>query len=198
MSQKRESELDETWSLGTVDQLVLSRDGLARRAILRYQNAQENFHRVSDRNIRSVVKIWSVDDQNVDEDLAALHRRLRQTGRGSELVDQLLVHGGQGPAAPTPDLLQLDQVLAAASWACVSCCCRSHCKIGHTTDQQPATSLLRTLLSPRAVLPLQDLGHALHPQVEVDTHDEEAAEEELQSCECSLTALMNNLNLQLE
>ena len=152
MFQKRESELDESWSLGTVDQLVQSRDGLARRAILRYQNPQENFHRVSDRHIRSVVKIWSVDDQNVDEDLAALQRRLRLTVRGAELVDQLLVHGDQGPAVPATDLLHLDQVLAAASWACMSCCCQSHCQIGHTTDEKPATTLMRSLLSHRAVV----------------------------------------------
>ena len=79
MFQKRESALDESWSLGTVDQLVLSRDGLARRAILRYQNYKEDFSRVTDRHIRSVVKVWSIDDVNVDEDMAELQRRHRVT-----------------------------------------------------------------------------------------------------------------------
>ena len=133
----------------------------------------------------------------MDEDLAALNRRLRQTVRGAGLVDQLLLHGDQVPAVPTPDLLQLDQVLAAATWACMSCCCKSHCKIGHTTEQKPATTLLRTLLSSRAVLPLCDLSHVLHPQVEVEAAEDEP-EEESKSCECSLTALMNNLSLKLD
>ena len=70
--QKKDGELDNAWSLGRIDQLVKSRDGFSRRAVIRYQNAKENFMRTSDRHIRSLIKVWAVDDQNVDEDLAQL------------------------------------------------------------------------------------------------------------------------------
>ena len=88
--QKKESELDTAWTLGTIDQLVKGRDDLARRAVVRYQNPSENFHRVTDRHIRSLVKIWSIDDQNVDEDLAELLKQLQATGETCDLLDQLV------------------------------------------------------------------------------------------------------------
>ena len=61
--QKKESELDSAWSLGTIDQLIEGRDGMYRRAIVKYRNANENLDRVTDRGIRSLVKIWSLDEQ---------------------------------------------------------------------------------------------------------------------------------------
>ena len=60
---------------------------MARRVIVKYMNHSEDFHRMTDRHIRSLVKIWAVDDQNVDEDLAELQRRLKVTAGG---LDQLL------------------------------------------------------------------------------------------------------------
>ena len=36
--QKDESALAIRWTLGTIDQLVIGRDGLARRAMVKYQN----------------------------------------------------------------------------------------------------------------------------------------------------------------
>ena len=89
MFQKSESDLGSRWTLGTVDQLVKSKDGLARRAIVRYKNFKEEFHRVTDRSIRSLVKIWSCDDLNIDDDLAELHKRLCSSDRGRELVRQV-------------------------------------------------------------------------------------------------------------
>ena len=185
---RRESELDVAWTLGTVDQLVQGRDGLSRRAIVRYQNFKEDFHRFSDRGIRSVVKVWSVDDQNVDEDLAALQKRLRKTPRGAELVDQLVEAGPQGLDAPAPP--------RQLSHLCVTCCCDSHCKFTHYTAPKPDPVLV-SLLSHRAVHPVHE-SSLVHPaQIKVEDHDE-TADELLETCECSLTALMNNLSLNLD
>ena len=46
--QKTESALDSAWTVGQVDQLIASRDGLIRRVILKYFNASEDFPRFSD------------------------------------------------------------------------------------------------------------------------------------------------------
>ena len=186
--QKRESELDVAWTLGTVDQLVQGRDGMSRRAIVRYQNFKEDFHRLSDRGIRSLLKVWSVDDQNVDEDLAALQRRLRKTARGAELVDQLVAAGPQGLDVPAPPH-QLSHV-------CTTCCCDSHCKFGHTAASNPDPMLI-SLLTRRTVHPVHEHAHVYPVQVEVGDHDEPAVEL-METCDCSLTALMNNLSLNLE
>ena len=55
-----------------------------RRAIVRYKNFKEEFHRVTDRSIRILVKIWSCDDLNIDDDLAELNKRLCNSDRTSE------------------------------------------------------------------------------------------------------------------
>ena len=195
MFQKEESALDNTWSLATVDQLVQGRDGLSRRAILRYKNFKEAFHRVSDRHVRSVVKVWSVDDQNVDEDLAELQKRLRKTNRGEELVDQLLAAGPQGPDVPVRHHQQAATVTSSSS-SCNTCCCSSHCRFGHNPTQKSATAVMRSLLSHRAVDPLADPAHVAVDEVHHD--DQDLADEHATSCDCSLTTLMSSLNLNLD
>ena len=56
-SRRKNLNFDNTWSLGTIDQLIEGRDGIYRRAIVKYRNANENLDRVTDRGIRSIVKI---------------------------------------------------------------------------------------------------------------------------------------------
>ena len=51
--QKSESALSSAWTLGRVDQVVRSRDGLIRRVIVKYRNSNEEFDRVTERSARS-------------------------------------------------------------------------------------------------------------------------------------------------
>ena len=193
--QKRESELDTSWTLATIDQLVKGRDGLSRRAVVKYQNPKENFHRVTDRHIRSLVKVWSVDDQNIDEDLAELQRRLMTTGESCDLLDQLL-QAGPGGGHPQP----IPGPTVNLATACDKCCCDGHCKSSHPADQQPPSTLMSALLAQRPV----DLGHSDEYQLglalgdldQAAAHDGEHAEED--SCDCSLTAVMSSLSLNLD
>ena len=197
--QKKESELDTCWTLGTIDQLVKGRDGLARRAIVKYQNFKEDFHRLTDRHIRSLVKIWSVDDQNFDEDLAELQRRLMANEQSCELLDQLL-QAGPGGGLPQPMPGPHSAATLRFSSACGICCCDSHCRVSHPVVQQPTSNVMSVLLAMRAVdlgneaqlqPALDDLGHS-------DGHEEEYAEDRSSNCDCSLTALLSSLNLNLE
>ena len=202
MFQKTESELDSKWTLGTVDQLVRGRDGLVRRAVVRYQNYSEDFHRLSDRHTRRLVKIWSVDDQNIDQDLAELQRRLEMTERGSALVVQLL----EAPTVlhlPAAEPFNTDGEPAAFQSsplihsACGFCCCDSHCRIGHQTLQKPAGHVLVTLLTKRVLNPILLLpsGHLVAQEDHVE--DDVQEEDSIDGCECSLTSILNSLSLNL-
>ena len=80
---KEQNELASDWKIGVVDQLIKSRDGLIRRVLIRYYNASENDPstgrynpRITDRSIRGVVKLWSMDEVSLMEDLSELSRRL--------------------------------------------------------------------------------------------------------------------------
>ena len=92
--QKKDSVLEHEWTMGRIDQLVVGRDGLARRAIVRYQNATEDFKRTSDRSVRSLVKIFSLDDCSVEEDLEILHKHLLANVAYQKLLGELV--SGQG------------------------------------------------------------------------------------------------------
>ena len=74
--QKEESALGSTWTVGEVDQVISGRDGLIRRAIIKYYNASENHPQFTDRAVRKLVKLWSMDEACLFDDLAELQERI--------------------------------------------------------------------------------------------------------------------------
>ena len=138
--------------------------------MVRYKNFKEDFHRLTDRNIRSLIKIWSCDDLSIDDDLADLQRRLKHTESGGDLVKQVHDHGGHGADDPTPDHLEVAKALSASGW----------------------TSLLNRI----SVKPGSSLVLPLHTD-ENDEHLGEDTEEEA-GCECSLPGILESLSVNLE
>ena len=86
MFQKDDSHLDGRWTLGTADQVIKSKDGIVRRVVVKYTNAGEEFPRFTDRNVRSLVKLWSIDDLSIEEDLAKVHEKLASSCYGFKQV----------------------------------------------------------------------------------------------------------------
>lgn len=81
--QKSESALGSPWIIGEVDQVIVGRDGFIRRAIIKYFNASENdpeagryHHQLTDRAVRSLVKLWSIDEACLFDDLSELQQRI--------------------------------------------------------------------------------------------------------------------------
>ena len=77
--QKKDSPLSSTWTVGQVDQIIASRDGFIRRAIIKYFNAGENHPQLTDRSVRKMIKLWSIDEACLSEDLVELQERLDKT-----------------------------------------------------------------------------------------------------------------------
>ena len=155
-----------------------------RRAIVKYRNANENLDRVTDRGIRSLVKIWSLDDQNVDEDLAELQTRLKNSDQAEEVLNQLI---SVGPDAIPQVLCNMPKLKLD------SCCCVNHCRIEHTSDVKPiriqssSRFLRQTSIMTEGI---HTLSYPIEPQSEqLDDND---------YCSCTLNAMMTNLNLNLE
>ena len=142
------------------------------------------------------MKIWSIDDVNVDDDLADLQRRLEKSPSVAEQLGQL-VSAGQDPQLSLP---AQQEVTTPQGVVCRACCCRSHCSIEHNTIQRGASSVVKTLLSHVTVHPVPEAGLVLHAQVEdgVNGDVDEVEEIQMENCKCSLTKLMENLNLNLE
>ena len=95
--QKEESELGSTWTIVQVDQVIASKDGLIRRAVIKYFNPNENHPRFTDRAARTLVKLWSLDESCLFDDLKELHQRLHAKDAGQVDEIQLLVEPAQVP-----------------------------------------------------------------------------------------------------
>ena len=76
--QKKESELSSPWIIGRVDQVVRGRDGIIRKAFIRYTNPKESIQRVTERSARKLIKIWSADDPDLQADLMEIQGRINQ------------------------------------------------------------------------------------------------------------------------
>ena len=82
------------WKIGEVDQVIVGRDGLIRRAVIKYYNGDEKTSvyrpltpQFTDRAVRSLVKLWSMDEACLFDDLAELQGRV-------DAVDKVMVGVG--------------------------------------------------------------------------------------------------------
>ena len=71
---KEESEFASKWMIGQVDSVTRSKDGFIQRASIRYHNANEENPRITERAVRSLVKLFHIDDNGFQEDMAMVER----------------------------------------------------------------------------------------------------------------------------
>ena len=128
--QKSESQLSSPWTVGMIAELEMSRDNLIRKVVIKYRNASESQDRTTGRNVRTVCKIWSVDDFNLQDDLVELHSRLRDVlpndvfNQHSQDITYYYLHPPQSSSG------RVDAQPAQEN-ALDSCCCLSHCSMTH-------------------------------------------------------------------
>ena len=78
------------WIMGRVDQVITGQDGLVREATVAYRNFGENFNRLTNRAARSLVRIFSIDEGCIQEDLSELQKRIDKLRdrAGDDAADQ--------------------------------------------------------------------------------------------------------------
>lgn len=112
--QKEDSPLSKTkpWTIGQVDQVIASRDGHIRRAVIKYYNYGEKNPHFTDRSVRTLVKLWSLDESCLFDDLKELQTRLTRTDRvDAEVCGNL----GDGVHGQGDDQLEGDPGLGVPS-----------------------------------------------------------------------------------
>ena len=73
--------------MGRVNQVIRGRDGLIREATIAYRNHSETFNRMTNRAVRSLVKLFSIDEDCIQEDLAVLQKRIDRMSGQDPVVD---------------------------------------------------------------------------------------------------------------
>ena len=112
---KKESKLDGKWIVGVIDSLERSRDSLIRMVWVRYQNAKEVQPQLTSRTVRQLVKLWSIEDHHISEDLAELERKFGKS-RDFELANAANdeIHGD---VEDPPDLATDENTIANDDFA---------------------------------------------------------------------------------
>ena len=82
---KKDGELDGSWQVGVVDEVERSNDGIIRRVSIKYHNASEDIPRFTDRSVRSVVKLFNVDEGTWKTDMAQVQKLLNDCGADIQL-----------------------------------------------------------------------------------------------------------------
>ena len=77
---KHENDLEANWSVGQVDQVIRSKDGFIRRAVVKYFNPGDDRPQFTDRAVRKLVKLWSLDDSCIFEDLHEVSHKIANSG----------------------------------------------------------------------------------------------------------------------
>ena len=67
--QKIEDDLASNWILGIVEEVIKSRDDVVRKVVIKYQNANENISRCTERTARKIIKLFHIDDTNWLDDM---------------------------------------------------------------------------------------------------------------------------------
>ena len=109
---RKETSLDKRWLMGAVEALEHGRDGLIRMVDIRYKNRGEGPFEVTNRSVRRVVKLWSIEDMSLCDDLAELTKKFKEA---QKVVDAQGVQGEQDPVgADQEDLTDAGQGEAEA------------------------------------------------------------------------------------
>ena len=108
--QKTAGDLSSSWTVGTIENLIRSKDKKIRKVIVRYTNATEDGFRITDRAFHSIIKLFSIEDAYFIEDLAEVERRLGALGLADNVTVQVQV-----------ELAKTD----------CGCCCSGHCAHSH-------------------------------------------------------------------
>ena len=108
--QKTENELSSDWTVGMVHYVTRSKDGVIRRVCVKYFNHKENKPRFTDRAVRSLVKLFRIDDSYFMEDMAKVEKLMADL-KSKEM----------------PKNVEPTKIRGAVAMTC-KCCCPGHCK----------------------------------------------------------------------
>ena len=132
---KIENDLSSKWTVGQIDSVERSKDGVVRRVKVRYYNHDENYARFSERCVRSLVRLFNIEDNYWIEDMAKyekLVQELKTEARKEKVDPVLIVKNADGNYAVKSN------AAAKPEMSC-DCCCQAHCKLNFHSKSRKST-----------------------------------------------------------
>ena len=127
---KVENELNNKWTVGKVSEVICSSDGKARKAIVVYQNSNEDFNnkRTTERAIRSLVKLFNIDDKLWTSELFGVEKIIEEIDE----EENSTVSEGDKDTSGSQEIgskLKLFVKQKSGGKPCKQCCCPDHCSL---------------------------------------------------------------------
>ena len=124
---KTEGEFDTKWTVGQVETVTRSKDGVVRRAQIRYHNHNEKVPRFTDRAVQSLVRIFNIEDDYFITDMAKYEKLVSTIEKNSvdddKKVEPLKLVRTKGIGGE----FEVRKAVNTAKKSC-KCCCEGHCK----------------------------------------------------------------------
>ena len=132
--QKTENDISSVWTVGQIESFVRGKDGKIRRVQVRYNNHKEDFTRTTERSVRSLVRLFHIEDDYFIDDINE--------------AEKLFKHFN---LLPVPEVAaddgEVGVVTAAIKKKC-KCCCAAHSSLSkHSVNGQLAGVSLTNLYS---------------------------------------------------
>ena len=162
MFKKVDNDLNSNWTVGQVEDVIKSKDGVVRRANIRYHNHSETHHnpQFTDRAVRTLVRLFSLEDSYFVEDMTEVERIVGNLNRDTEaeVENRRLVQTENGGV-----MFVGSSFVANAE---CDCCCSGHHEMSHVPMAGRGAQIKMTLASKMAIEIPEDGLHLdqFHPE----------------------------------
>ena len=205
--QKVESELSSKWSIGIISEVEKGKDGLVRRVQIKYQNSSEDFPRYTDRAVRSLIKLFNIDDQNWQDEMAEVEKLVfdLQKTEKPDVQGYAMSRAGEGLKFRLTATANVSRSVGVETRAvvkiartkflkpCRKCCCISHCLFFDHGNGKVATDALELESCPQYMFSeMLDRSWLMYDQFEEDIVDVCDAEDHFMSLLCAVNTNLND------
>ena len=164
MFKKVDNDLSSSWTIGQVEDVIRSKDGNIRRANIRYHNHGESDKpKFTDRAVRTLVRLFSLDDAYFVEDMAEVERVVNSFSKDKDDTEDR----SNDETESRGESFFISSFVANTK---CDCCCSSHHEMSHVPMRGSGAQIKVALASRMAVeipdgLPL-DQSHPEAVEVE--------------------------------
>ena len=137
--QKIENDISSEWTIGQVESITKNKDKKIRRVEIRYFNHGQDVPRMTERSVRSLVRLFNIEDDYFVRDMDQVEILLKELEHSdkseqvgeteNEALGECLDNDGEDEIVDG-----IEERSTNVSTNSCKCCCEAHCKLTAHTD----------------------------------------------------------------